>query len=326
MDFAMKQAASGDRVLYLTFNKNLSNNLLENGKDIKNLKIINIHAFFGEYVPVDIKKVEADAQTYFSQTLPEEFFEYLGALTEEELEAFRYDLLILDEGQDILRPNFLYPLDYLLKGGLEKGRWAVFYDERQNIYNPDFEEGMGLLNSYPHAKFTLRTNCRNTIQIGSYSETVSGWKLGSFLKENGEEVQKIRYSSEEEFKERITRILKELRKESIRMRDITFLSPKRYEKSILGRANIAVNEIREDMNPDLDVPRFATIHGFKGLDAGIIIFCGAEDIYEQDYARFMYIATTRARTLLYIARSSDFWEARKKQGYGKMLRGRWKMS
>ena len=110
------------------------------------------------------------------------------------------------------------------------------------------------------------------------------------------------------------------------MRDITFLSPKRYEKSILGRANIAVNEIREDMNPDLDVPRFATIHGFKGLDAGIIIFCGAEDIYEQDYARFMYIATTRARTLLYIAGSSDFWEARKKQGYGKMLRGRWKMS
>lgn len=48
-------------------------------------------------------------------------------------------MIVLDEGQDIIKPDYLYSLDLLLKGGLEKGRWAVFYDDKQNIYNPEYE-------------------------------------------------------------------------------------------------------------------------------------------------------------------------------------------
>ena len=75
--------------------------------------------------------MKADPRTYFSQTLPDVFYEYISNLSEEELDKIRYDLLVMDEGQDIIRPTFLFALDHLLKNGLEKGHWAVFYDEKQ---------------------------------------------------------------------------------------------------------------------------------------------------------------------------------------------------
>ncbi len=64
-EFAKKRAESGDRVLYLTFNKNLANNIHSQLSDIVNLKVINIHALFGEYVPVDVSKLSKDPQTYY---------------------------------------------------------------------------------------------------------------------------------------------------------------------------------------------------------------------------------------------------------------------
>ena len=39
-----------------------------------------------------------------------------------------------------MKPEYLLVMDLLLKGGLEKGCWAVFYDEKQNLYNPEFAD------------------------------------------------------------------------------------------------------------------------------------------------------------------------------------------
>lgn len=308
LDFAMKRADQGLKVLYLTFNKNLSNNLQNRVVERENLKIINIHALFGEYVTVDIQKMQENPQKYFAETLPDSFFDYISSISEEELETIKYDLLVMDEGQDILKPNYLYSLDCLLKGGLQNGRWVVFYDEKQNIYNPEYKDGMELLELYHSTKFRLFVNCRNTVQIGNYSEKVSGLKLGEFLKENGEEVQKIRYSNDEDFKAKIQGTLKKLKAECVRMSEITFLSPKRYQNSILCKLGVKVNDINEGIDPKLDLPRFSTIHGFKGLDSKIIILCCVDDIYDMNYAKFMYIAATRARTLLYVVGSEEYWK------------------
>ncbi len=310
-DFARKKAEQGNKVLYLTFNKNLSNSLLEKAYSAENLKIINIHALFGEYVTVDVEKMKENPQLYFGQTLPDTFYEFVSALPEEELEPMKYDLLVMDEGQDIIKPNFLYPLDYLLKGGFENGHWAMFYDEKQNLYNPEYQDGMELINSYSNTKFKLFVNCRNTVQIGQYIEKTTGWKLGTFLKEAGEDVQKINYTDEADFKNKIDELLKHLKAEKVDFTDITFLTPKMYQNSILGKTGIKVNEINENMDPNSKAPRFSTIHGFKGLDSKVIIFCGLDDIHDANYSKFVYIAATRARTLLYMVGSEEFWKKHK---------------
>ena len=182
-------------------------------------------------------------QEYFAKILPEQFLEYLECLTTDELLEMQYDQIVVDEGQDIIKPLYLYCLDYLLKGGLEQGHWAFFYDEKQNIYNPDYAEGRELLASYLATSFRLFMNCRNTIQIGTYSAHMSGVELGEFIRENGEEVQKITYEDDVDFKNKMQEILKHLKKENVSMKDVVFLAPKKYANSSLPATGIKVNEL-----------------------------------------------------------------------------------
>lgn len=307
VDFALKQAQKGQNVLYLTFNKNLAYDVRNQIGNNRNLKVINIHALFGEYVDVDVSLMQENPQTYFSEILPEDFFNYITGLGEDEAEKLKFDLVVMDEGQDILTPIYLYCLDVLLRGGLDKGNWAVFYDEKQNIYNPDYKEGMDLLLSYQNAVFKLYINCRNTVQIGTYTSQVSGVALADFIREQGEEVERVSYTDNADFKIQIKDILKFLRNEKLDIRDVVFLSPKRYRNSLLAETGINANELKDNFDTSLDMPVFATIQGFKGLDAKVVILIDVEDIKRSKFSQYFYIAGTRARTLLYVVGNEKFW-------------------
>lgn len=306
-EFARKRAERGDKVLYLTFNKNLANNINAQIQGNANLKVINIHALFGEYVPVDVSKMKENPQKYFGETLPEHFFDWVSSLSEEELAAHKYDLLVMDEGQDIIKPIYLYSLDALLKNGLEKGDWAIFYDKKQNIYNPEYVDGMELIESYACTRFKLFVNCRNTVQIGTYSSQTSGVEMTEFLHENGEEVQKVSYTDKVDFKQKIKEILKNLRAEKVDLTDVVILAPKKYTNSTLDEMGIEVNELGDNFDCNSPLPRYATIQGFKGLDAKIVILVDVENILDKNFSSLMYIAGTRARTLLYVVASEEFW-------------------
>lgn len=307
VDFAVKQASRGKHVLFLTYNKNLANNVKCQIVEQECLKIINIHALFGEYVTVDADKVRKNAGRYFSEELPEVFYDWLQGADEELMAGLQYDLLVMDEGQDILKPNYLYCLDKLLKGGFDRGCWTVFYDEKQNIYNPEYQDGLDILLSYSNTRFQLFVNCRNTVQIGTYSAKASGVEPGTFLRESGEEVQKIVYTDDEDFERKIKDIIKELKKEKVQLKEVFFLSPNRYEHSKLFGTDIHVNVLDGGAQRDEEYPGYATIQSFKGLDARIIILFGMEKVREEIFSRYMYIAGTRARTLLYIVGTEEFW-------------------
>lgn len=309
-EYTRRQLEQGKRVLYLTYNKNLAHHVKHSLPESERLKVINIHALFGEYVPVDVTELQKDPQGYFAQTLPEKFYDYISQKMNDETEAeeLQYDLLVMDEGQDILKPLYLYSLDCLLKGGLDKGRWVVFYDGKQNIYNPEYQEGMDMLQSYFHTKFKLFVNCRNTVQIGTYSSKASGVAFAEFIRENGEEVGKVSYENEKEFGVKIKEIMKDLWEGKVSAGDITFLSPKKYRNSKLAASKIAVNELKDDFLPNPNVPVYATIQGFKGLDAKVVILCDVEALRSENFSQYIYLAVTRARTLLYIVGPEIFWE------------------
>ena len=309
-EYARRQLEQGDRVLYLTYNKNLAHHVMRSLPESGQLKVVNIHALFGEYISVDVEELKKNPQNYFSQVLPERFYDYISdkMATDPEAEKMQYDVLIMDEGQDILKPLYLYSLDCLLKGGLDHGRWAVFYDEKQNIYNPEYQEGMDILLSYPHTKFRLFVNCRNTVQIGTYSAKASGVTFAEFMRQNGEEVGKISYEDEKDFGRKIKEILKVLREGKVSAGDITFLSPKKYKNSKLAAMKVKVNELNDNFQPDPAVPVYATIQGFKGLDAKVVILCDVEALRSETFSQYIYLAGTRARTLLYIVGTKSFWE------------------
>jgi len=131
----------------------------------------------------------------------------------------------------------------LLRGGLEKGKWAVFYDEKQNLFNLNFEEGMDIINSYENTKLKLFINCRNTKEFSEFNSKRSETELCEFLKENGEEVSVINYANENNFESEILKLIKDLKKEKVNLEDIVFLSSKKYENSQLKNCLNKVCEI-----------------------------------------------------------------------------------
>lgn len=312
VDFALKRAReNNNKVLFLTFNKNLSHDInILTGK-VENLKVINVHALYGDYVTVDVKRMSEDPQKYFGEELPEIFLDLVSGLPEADVDKIRYDVLVMDEGQDIIRPSNLFALDAILNGGLDGGKWAIFYDKKQNIYNPEFADGMDIVKEYPCVRFELFINCRNTIQIGNYIEKISGIKIKEFLKESGEEVQFISYSDMPDFKQKIRGLMKTLRSEKIDVTNVTFLGPKKYANSRLNEIGFKVNEYGDDFDSISMLPRYATIQGFKGLDSSIVVLVDIEEIREGNFAQYMYIAGTRARTLLCVVGSEDFWQEHK---------------
>ena len=170
---------------------------------------------------------------------------------------------------------------------------------------------MEILESYNNTKFKLFVNCRNTVQIGTYSSKTSGVEITDFLQENGEEVQKVAYTDEADFKKKIKDIMKNLRAEKVDLSDVAFLAPKKYSNSILSAAGISVNELGDNYDSKSLLPKFATIQGFKGLDAKIVVLVDVDNILDRNWSRLMYIAGTRARTLLYVVGSEDFWTKHK---------------
>ncbi len=305
MEYARREWERGRKILYLTYNKNLAHNIADAFKEQcgENMKIANIHALFGEYVKVDLEAMAQDSNQYFTQELPEDVLSYLDGLEQGEREKIQFDVLILDEGQDILKSEYLLVMDLLLKGGLENGRWAVFYDEKQNLYNPEFEDGFQFLSAYPNARFKLCINCRNTAQIGTFNAKMSHTQLEEYLKENGEEVRVFSYEDDQDFQEKIQGFLKGLRSEGVSLGDVTFLSPKRLKNSILSWIDLGkfrLNELKDGFQKKEGEPVYSTIQGFKGLDSKVVVLLDLEKIPAALYSKFVYTGCSRARSLLVV--------------------------
>jgi len=145
------------------------------------------------------------------------------------------------------------------------------------------------------------------VQIGTYSSKTSGAEINDFLNENGEEVQKIVYTDKADFKQKIREILKKLRVGKVDLSDVVFLAPKKYSISTLYETGIEVNELGDKFNGNSLLPRYATIQGFKGLDSKIVILIDVDKISDKNFSKFMYIAGTRERTLLYVVAPEEFW-------------------
>ncbi|WP_433975395.1 NERD domain-containing protein [Tunturiibacter lichenicola] len=91
-----------------------------------------------------------------------------------------WDVLLVDEGQDLCQLDSLDILNSMVSGGLDKGRWRWFGDPNQQI-SPSFPldvtalgylEGLGM-------KRNLKQNVRNTPKIVETIERYSGATLGA---------------------------------------------------------------------------------------------------------------------------------------------------
>jgi len=306
LEQAKRMAVAGERVLYLCYNRLISSYLnYQMAKDADHtggkLEITHFHELLSRFVSFDDAS-SFPSDLFFSQIAPERFLEHVAAYDLE-----KYDVVFIDEGQDLLRTTYLMCINEILAKGLEKGKWYVFYDDNQNIYNPSMDEGLGLLAELKPAFATLRVNCRNTQQIATYNKLLTGFEQGELIKINGEQVIRTIYRDDQDMKSKLLQLIKTYLKQGIKPGEIVILSPTSLRKSGLGDSNVFTSICKfQDISSTKyntfldDSLKFCTIQSFKGMESKVVILIDLHKFVDREYRKLNYTAISRARVLLHI--------------------------
>lgn len=304
---AKKFAARGDRVALFCFNANLADwlsNYFDNmPESVRPQYVGTFHKYMinvaksAKTLPVyphDPDKV----QQYYQKELPR-----AAALALLE-SGGQYDIIVVDEAQDLICDSYLEVLGNSLKKGFSRGRWTMFGDfSMQAIYaagvtGAEMIDKMDEQTSF--IRFKLTVNCRNTKPICKEIETVTGFKSpnGLWTKVDGPPVQYITWSSMEDQRKKLTTLLEQLADSQISPEQITILSPRKRENSVVSMLD--GNTVKDFRIPAGTSMTFCTIQAYKGLENTIIILTDIESFSDE---KLMYVGLSRACSGLFILES-----------------------
>jgi Nuclease-related domain/Type III restriction enzyme, res subunit len=131
MEAARRAKTSGRKTLFVCYNKILAKWLQVQTSGLGPLVTTrNLHDHMAHTLGVKLRDTTDDA--YWKEELPSKTLE---KLSDPDASNSRFDVLIIDEAQDIFSTNYLDVLDLSIEGGLAGGEWRIFGDfATQNIY------------------------------------------------------------------------------------------------------------------------------------------------------------------------------------------------
>ena len=315
LEFAKRCAQSGDRVLLICFNR-LLGDWFENEVRITapGLKLTGGRFYRCLREAILLSAIATEFQTAEQQSRDADLFDNVYPLYGQlalEAAAERFDVIVMDEAQDLLRPQVLDLLDVWVRGGLRDGRSALFGDfHRQAIYGGGHREDVHQLMTARcgfYARASLRQNCRNTRRIGEETALLSGFEAPPYRmgQVDGAPVDYVEYTDAESQGSALERVLSRLAAESgILPDDIVILSRYRLEQSAAGELADArlfrIQSVDQPPPKDRRLPtfRFATAQAFKGMESKVVVLCDVERIDSDDDRSLLYVAMSRARSML----------------------------
>lgn len=274
----------GEKPLYLCYNKALADNVR---KIFANkVECFNFDAFL-------FSLLKGTALEAPENNGCREYSDLLSKLDE----VPKYDLVIVDEGQDFSE-DWAFCTNLFVK---EQGSLYVLYDENQNIFQRSFAEKFFI--DYP--PFVLSYNIRNTANIYRYA--IDKTNLGLETLTNQIEGMEPEYKSFTRKHQVISfidsTVNKLVNKEGVAKNKIIILSNRKRENSVLKDIEAVGGCIIDDLyDENEDVIKYRTIQGFKGLESDVVIFINHTYKNEPQTDRkraMLYTALTRARFFLY---------------------------
>ena len=297
---ASRAARAGARVLFLCFNRLLAASLQDT--EPEGVTVSTLHALMSKLIRdagLDSELPDADETDLYEQFFPVLTLEALSGPTA----PAPFHMLVVDEGQDILLDNYLDVLDQLVVGGLRDGRWRMFYDPNQNIFQGIGAPAMERLLSFNPTRYPLTVNCRNTEQVAMATAMFSG--CGSLESSvQGPKVETLWYRDRADQRRTATNCIRRLLSQGVPAREITILSTTTLRKSCLADgwpadvgarlADATAGAVQDD-----GAVRFSTVQAFKGLESDAVVLLDA--VTADPSSRYLtYVGASRARTLLAI--------------------------
>ena len=319
LDRALRYGKEQWNVLFICYNRLLASHVkygLRDSQESKFVHVYHAHALYRKLIEeagINSRLVgyDEDSPDFFAKYFPELAVE---ALCEKPISL--WDVLVVDEAQDLLTPEHLDVFDLLLQSGLSRGCWHLFLDPLQNIYSDTIQETVtDRLSGYAPTYDDLFTNCRNTRQIAVQTSIISGIDLPVVGAPDGQESQVHYYSSKKEAIEILDNLIRELVDSQVRIEDIVILSTRRLKNSLLkscpklaGFPLVVPEQSLETESRSLMV---STMHAFKGLDRQVVIAIDMAEIGNEKWSMLHYTGLSRARVLLHVllpANTKDKYE------------------
>jgi hypothetical protein len=212
-----------------------------------------------------------------------------------ETSDYRYDAIVVDEGQDF-RDEFWFPLLCLLTDENESTLY-VFFDHNQAIYKP--------ISKLPidDAPFVLTTNCRNTAHI---HEAAYHYYKG--IPTDGPEIagEPVGFLCASSIRAQATRLHSHISDLILKVRpsDISVLVAAGIKTAYY--AEIKDKPLPQGVKWAIEAHRMPdsvlvdTISRFKGLEAAIVFLWGLQDLHSGIDRESLYVGFSRAKSRLYL--------------------------
>lgn len=311
LEAARREARAGRRVLVLCFNKLLSSQLRSSVREADiEIEIDHVHSFLRRMIRRSDFEDEfqhrsrgAENDELYGRLYPE-----YGALALLARGAPPYDVLIVDEAQDLLTAPMLAVFEACIGGDLEQGRWRFFMDSngQARVYGQLDRESYAKVRRWGDVHL-LTLNCRNTRQIGLFTEAVSMPDLRSAPRQKGEPVHISWYGDEDGAEYTVLKaVLEQLRERNVRPGTVSVIFPRKptaYQEGALramGLRELIPADAGDLASHRLKKTTYSTVSAFKGLENDVVVLVGVGDIDSAWWQSVVYVGMSRARVALYV--------------------------
>lgn len=310
IESAVRAAAEGKTVFLTCYNRLIGEWMQKQVEEWKDkITVSSLHSFlFEQSKGFDYDKAQSSKHNFYSKYLPL----LLKQIYQKGISK-KFDKLIIDEGQDLIREEYLKLFDSMVTGGLQNGNWEIYGDfERQAIYAQlTRAEMLDLLkSSVQHSNFLLKINCRNTKQVGEEASMISGFEKPPFLLEHleGIPVEYIFYIDEANQKTLLSQQLQKLSSNKLPLNELVIISPRKFENSCSNSIpGFSIREIKNnsEISSTKCIYGFATVQAYKGMESNYILITDIEDLSSEMAKSLLYVGMSRARygLILFISES-----------------------
>ena len=217
----------------------------------------------------------------------------------------KFEVIIIDEAQDVLNSNFRPLLEESVQSGLSNGKWFAFGDlEAQKIYAQEDSIAYVKAEIRDVTVFTLTRNCRNVIQIGHFAEGLlpKKPKWNSFLRnESHPDPLLIQINPEQDMIPILDNMIEDCKKFGFGLDDIAILSPQEIAEpqNIFAESKYASKFVVGGRKPGKI--SFTSISKFKGLESPCVFLLDLEQLsFWKNRDDLLYVGLTRATDRLVI--------------------------
>lgn len=312
LEAARRSVARGNRTLLACYNRLLGGWIGDRTKQFADAHYghLDCGTFHRILLNLSGKRVPKKADgNFWKVELPECVME--RALSGE-IKTPLWDMVILDEAQDLVCDTYFDVLDLLLEGGMAGGKWAFFGDfEKQAIYSDAVSENHQAVlleiirrRAPSHSKYPLRINCRNPRKVAEGIQMVSNLRPGYsrvLASDDFGDMEIKYYKDNNEQKTQLYNLLKQVSKQ-FPLKDISVLSLRDDKTSCAARIRIQADPplVQAKIGEKENAVRFTTVHSFKGLEASAIILTDIDCISGIQHESLLYIGMSRAKHRLWL--------------------------